>query len=223
MLTSEVVVNQTQTAILSCEAFGIPTPSISWIDDSTGSLVTESAGITTIDTSTQSSTLLSVLTFLNAARENQSTYTCVGSNGVDNVINTPENDTVALFVQGKFHQLLLLQLLYDFYLSVPVEIVSDPMNNVHFVGGDTSLQCSASGIPEPSISWFKNQQPINDDRITVSSVLTPGTDTVVSTLAFQGLLLADDDDYHCEANNTGTGTTVFTVTSQSAHLTVQRK
>ena len=101
---SEVVVNQTQSATLSCEAFGIPIPSISWIDDSTGSLVAESAGITTITTSTQSSTLLSVLTFLNTTRENQSTYTCVGSNGVDNVINTPENDTVALFVQGKFCQ-----------------------------------------------------------------------------------------------------------------------
>ena len=102
MLVSEVVVNQTQTATLSCQAFGIPTPSISWMDESTGSLVTESDGITIITSSPQSSTLLSVLTFLNATRENQSTYTCVGSNGVTNVIDTPENDSVSLFVQGEF-------------------------------------------------------------------------------------------------------------------------
>ena len=104
-VVSEVVVNQTQTATLSCQAFGIPTPSISWIDESTGSLVTESDGITIITSSPWNvnvSTLLSVLTFLNATRENQSTYTCVGSNGVSNVIDTPENDTVTLFVQGEF-------------------------------------------------------------------------------------------------------------------------
>ena len=106
---------------------------------------------------------------------------------------------------------------------MPVEIVTDPVNTVHFVGGDTSLQCSASGIPEPSISWFKNGIPVNDDGITASSVFTPALNAVVSTLTFQGLLLADDDNYQCEANNTGAGTTVFAVTSRSANLTVQRK
>ena len=109
------------------------------------------------------------------------------------------------------------------FVSVPVEIVANPVNTVHFAGGEISLQCSASGIPEPSISWFKNGQPINDNRITASSVFIPASNAVLGTLTFQGLLLADDDDYRCEANNTGAGTTVFIVTSQSAHLTVQRK
>lgn len=98
---TEVIVNQTQIASFSCEAFGIPVPSVSWIRDSNGFSLSNTTNIITITTSILPPTsLVSTLTFLNAANSNESSYTCVGSNGVSNLIGTPENDTVDLLVQG---------------------------------------------------------------------------------------------------------------------------
>lgn len=101
--------------------------------------------------------------------------------------------------------------------------MANPVNTVHFAGGNVSLQCSASGIPTPTITWFKNgaEMLASGDRLTVNSIQTP--DTAVSTLVIQGLLISDDADYQCEANSSGPGVTVFTATSLSAHLTVQRE
>ena len=228
---TEVIVNQTQSASFSCEAFGIPLTTIVWINDSSGSNVTNSTGAITITTTVLPPiTLLSVLTFLNTTRPDQSSYTCVGSNGVSNLIGTPENATVFLFVQGKECCLIEPGMCYNLIsFIVPALIVANPTNITHFAGGNISLQCTASGIPTPTITWLKNGQslPISDDgRVSVDNTMildTPNQKTILSRLVFQGLLLTDDADYRCEANNTGANDNVFKVTSQTAHLTVQRE
>ena len=94
--------NQTQTASFACGAFGIPVPSITWIRGSDGFSLSNSTGITVSTSTLPPSSVFSTLTFLNTTKTDESSYTCVGNNGVRNLIGTPENDTVDLFVQGKF-------------------------------------------------------------------------------------------------------------------------
>ena len=99
----ELVVNHTQMAGFACEAFGIPVPSIIWIKVSDGSvLFTAMDDIEITEEIVDSFTRVSNLSFLNTTRTDRSKYTCVGSNGITNIISSPENATVNLLVQGEF-------------------------------------------------------------------------------------------------------------------------
>ena len=98
----EIIVNHTQMAVFTCKALGIPVPNITWIKVSESFVLTTSMGVVEIsEVIMDSFTRVSNLTFLNSTRTNQSKYTCVGSNGIMNVIGTPENDIVSLLVQGE--------------------------------------------------------------------------------------------------------------------------
>ena len=96
-------VSRGQMAEFACEAFGMPIPEITWMKVSDGSdLSTSMDGINITEmVAEQSSIRTSKLTFLSAEENDQSDYTCIGSNGVTNFINSPESDTVSLEVQGK--------------------------------------------------------------------------------------------------------------------------
>ena len=110
-------------------------------------------------------------------------------------------------------------------IAVPVEIVVSPMNTVHFAGGNVSLRCSVRGIPEPSITWFKNGDLLTEeDNVVILAEKTVDQNhiTIVNILAFQELVLSNDAEYRCVANNTGVKNVTFQV-SNSANLTVQCK
>ena len=98
----EIIINQTQEAVFSCEAYGIPVPSISWIKVSDDAIVDNNTGLTEITESVvTTNTLQSVLRFVSGMNSNESIYTCKGMNGINNVINSPEEDNVTLLVQGE--------------------------------------------------------------------------------------------------------------------------
>ena len=98
----EIIINQTQEAVFSCEAYGIPVPSISWIKVSDDAIVDNITGLTEITESVvRTNTLQSVLRFVSGMNSNESIYTCKGMNGITNVINSPEEDNVTLLVQGE--------------------------------------------------------------------------------------------------------------------------
>ena len=106
----ELIVNHTQMAKFACETFGIPVPNITWVKVSDGSdLYTSTNHIQITEVIMNSFTHVSNLTFLNTTRTDQSEYTCVGSNGIMNVIGSPESDTVRLLVQGELLVLLHTQ------------------------------------------------------------------------------------------------------------------
>ena len=112
-------------------------------------------------------------------------------------------------------------------ISVPVEIVDNPVDVTQYAGGNISISCNASGIPLPTFQWYKNNQLITTYD-TVSTFTTIHFQTAIdslveSTLMFSGLVLSDDDDYFCQATNLGAYTTVFNVFSSSAHVNVQCK
>ena len=98
----ERIVNHTQMAGFVCEAFGIPVPNITWIKVSNDSVTVTSTNDTNIaEVIVDPFTHISNLTFLSTVRTDQSEYICVGSNGIKNVIGSPENVTVNLQVQGE--------------------------------------------------------------------------------------------------------------------------
>lgn len=71
------------------------------------------------------------------------------------------------------------------------QFIDQPTNVTAF--GSATIQCSALGSPQPSISWFKDGTPITPSpRITVDSV---------GHLQIANLQNTDEGGYHCVATN----------------------
>ena len=86
-----------------------------------------------------------------------------------------------------------------------------------------SQQCSSTGIPTPSISWYRNGTaltPRSDPRVTVGSpsqqLLSPVLYQVTQTLTITNTADTDSGNYSCVGSNTaGTDTALFTLVVQS--------
>ena len=97
---------------------------------------------------------------------------------------------------------------------------------INFRGGESNISCTASGLPLPTVQWFKNGEVLNlTDRIfTVEVNESNSTNGIVmSTLVFSSLELSDNASYHCGANNTGAPGNVFIVNSTSSFIFITRK
>ena len=86
---------------LTCEAFGIPPPQLTWRIDKTGEILTDASSIEIDITSNDINVTTSVLTFYDPRNPDESNYTCSAANDVVNVLGTAENDTGELFIQGQ--------------------------------------------------------------------------------------------------------------------------
>ena len=105
----------------------------------------------------------------------------------------------------------------DITLLVPAEIWSGPVDTIHFAGGNVSLNCFVSGLPQPEILWYKDGQGIlGDERVTILD-----TTNIQSTLNLAYLMMSDDGNYYCEARNQGAHGIDFVVSSEPAHLSIQ--
>ena len=98
---SSVIVNQSDIVSITCEVFGIPVPSVQWTRGTPASIVniTETTNITE---TRDGNNITSVLTIQQVQRSEMDTYTCTGANGVTNLINSPQQASSQLFVQGWF-------------------------------------------------------------------------------------------------------------------------
>ncbi|KAM5279003.1 vascular endothelial growth factor receptor 1 isoform 2-T3 [Hipposideros larvatus] len=76
------------------------------------------------------------------------------------------------------------------------------------VSSSTTLDCQASGVPEPQITWFKNNHKIQQEP---GIILGPGS----STLFIERVTEEDEGVYHCRATNQKGSV------ESSAYLTVQ--
>ena len=112
-------------------------------------------------------------------------------------------------------------------MLVPALIQSSPPERVdHFRGGTINISCSATGLPLPTITWFKDGAPLEiNDRIYFDEIneTMPTSGFIRSTLVFQVLELADNGSYYCEANNTGAPGNEFLVSSGSSFIFITRK
>ena len=86
-----------------------------------------------------------------------------------------------------------------------------------------TFQCTATGIPIPSFTWYRNESslvPSSDPRITVGSpsqqLLSSGLYQVVQTLTIDNTTDNDSGNYSCVGDSiAGTDTEVFELIVQS--------
>ncbi len=101
MPSTQLTVNITFQATLVCFVFAIPLPKITWIRNADQSIVVEQPGRVSITQEDNIHNRTSTLFFSETLKTDESSYTCVAVNNITNVIDTPENATVDLIVQGK--------------------------------------------------------------------------------------------------------------------------
>ena len=93
-----------------------------------------------------------------------------------------------------------------------------PMDTIADVSETVSFSCSASGVPLPDISWYKDGYLLDtsSNNITDSANET----SVTSVLVLSDLILSDAGLYICNASHpvSGTDTREFTFTIQSKHF-----
>lgn len=115
---NNITVNETDSTSFICMVFGIPPPIIQWsvmnVNDDLLSISTsnDSYDITVTTTPHQIFTggrvMLSNLTLPAIDKGQEGHYTCSASNGVTNLIGTPQSDSISLFVQGTVNIFLLI-------------------------------------------------------------------------------------------------------------------
>ena len=98
--TPSLTVNVTDTAILTCLVFAVPLPNITWIKEEEMSTIEGDEEGLFINETDSGNFRTSVLYFTNVSKFDQSYYTCMASNGIQNVLNTPTDGSIALVVQG---------------------------------------------------------------------------------------------------------------------------
>ena len=107
--------------------------------------------------------------------------------------------------------------LYDVlinYYTGNATIYQFPEDTTTNITEAVSFTCSASGIPLPDISWFKDGSPL-DPGINITQS-TNGT-SLTSVLVLNDLVLSDAGQYSCNASHpiSGTDSREFTFTVQS--------
>ena len=231
-----VAVNYSQMANFTCQAYGIPVPSLQWVKEIDGGVtVNVTDTIKIFERIVAPSTMESVLIFENTTKIDESLYWCKGSNGVTNIINSSEVDFVTLFVDGMVassynslafpfmcsHGMLMLSL-----FLVAVDVLEDPRDITHFAGGSIDLTCTVFGDFNLSVVWFKNDTLISEDVIftITNSILeeTPNGIIVQSFLSIAFLNLTYDADYFCQGFSYESAFgNILQHSSASAHVTVQ--
>uniref|UniRef100_A0A023FVX7 Putative secreted protein n=1 Tax=Amblyomma parvum TaxID=251391 RepID=A0A023FVX7_AMBPA len=81
--------------------------------------------------------------------------------------------------------------------NVSIEVTEISKNQVE--GDPLTLSCKASGVPTPTVTWFKDDEPLNttDPRIT----LEPIKNVTDAKLVIQNLNFDDRAQYTCVASN----------------------
>ena len=103
VMPSLVIANQTDLITVVCEMFGIPTPSLMWTFDDLSPSPLEMLDNDTfisIITIVNGYNLTSHLTINGVQHTDTGIYTCHGFNGIQNLIESPEEDYFELLIQG---------------------------------------------------------------------------------------------------------------------------
>ena len=100
---SLIIANQTDVINVVCEMFGIPTPDLTWTFSNLSSSPPEeldNGTFISIVTIVDGYNLTSYFTINGARHTDMGVYTCIGYNGILNRINSPEEDSFELLIQG---------------------------------------------------------------------------------------------------------------------------
>ena len=129
----------------------------------------------------------------------------------------------------------VVQHVYLFQVSPTVTSVYPDLSLMNYtvnMGDVVTFQCVATGIPAPSITWFRNGTELSNSRVTLSdpseSTTTDGDGEMMlqttRTLNFSMTEDGDSGSYECRASNgatPGEDSESFGVIVQSRYLTAQ--
>ena len=124
---------------------------------------------------------------------------------------------------------LYISFLIFIFFPEPSRFLLEPFNTSNYTAGSITLSCQATGIPLPSISWFKDGRLVvseSDDRINITTIsfVTQNERNITSFLSIDSLVLSDTGYYHCStSNDAASGNGVFSDRTESAYLFVQCK
>ncbi|XP_070624675.1 hemicentin-1 isoform X2 [Bos indicus] len=129
---TEIIVTQGKSVSLECEVEGVPQPAVTWMKD--GRPLTKGRGMEIMDEGR-------VVQLKNVHVSDTGRYVCVAMN-------------IAGMTDRK----------YDLSVHTPPSIIGNhrtPENISVVEKSSVSLNCEASGIPLPSITWLKDGWPVN--------------------------------------------------------------
>uniref|UniRef100_A0A8C6DPR2 Hemicentin-1 n=1 Tax=Moschus moschiferus TaxID=68415 RepID=A0A8C6DPR2_MOSMO len=129
---TEIIVTRGKSVSLECEVEGIPQPTVTWMKD--GRPLTKGRGMEIVDEGR-------VVQLRNVHVSDTGRYVCVAMN-------------IAGMTDRK----------YDLSVHTPPSIIGNhrtPENISVVEKSSVSLNCEASGIPLPSITWLKDGWPVN--------------------------------------------------------------
>ena len=126
-------------------------------------------------------------------------------------------------------------IVYLFPVSPMVtSVYPDPsqMNYTVNMGDAVTFECVATGIPAPSITWFRNGTELSNSHVTLndpseSSAMDGDGEMILQTSCTLNLSMAEDGDsgsYECRASNDATPreiTESFEMIVQSKYLAAQ--
>uniref|UniRef100_A0A3P9KYW7 Peroxidasin n=1 Tax=Oryzias latipes TaxID=8090 RepID=A0A3P9KYW7_ORYLA len=190
-ITSEpqdVDVTLGNTVYFTCRAEGNPKPQIIWLRNNNALNMRDDSRLNLLEDGT--------LMIQDTRETDQGVYQCMAKNVAGEV---------------KTSQVTLR------YFGAPTRpsFVIQPQNTEVLVGESVTLECSATGQPQPRVSWTKGDRtPLpNDPRITI---------TTSGGLYIQNVLQADGGQYTCFAsNNVDTiHATAFIIVQATPQLTV---
>ena len=117
---------------------------------------------------------------------------------------------------------------------IVTSVYPDPslMNYTVNMGDVVTFQCVATGIPAPSITWFRNGMELSsaaDSRVTLgdlSEVTSVADNAILETSRMLALSMTEDSDsgrYECRASNNATNgedTESFELIVQSKYISL---
>ena len=87
-------------------------------------------------------------------------------------------------------------------LAVPPSFLEDPSNVTAAIGDFISLNCTATGLPLPTIIWEDGEGGnITDDEVYNITTVVPENETVISMLEFVAFDGVNGSQFRCVAEN----------------------
>ena len=173
---------QPADASFTCAANAVPLPTIQWMRN--GTTLSSGSDYNIVTTTNSATDISSTLTVVSSTPLDAGDYYCVAAN---NISTNSTSATLTVHV---------------------VPTISSMDNYTATENGSVSFQCTGTGVPAPSITWYRNgSQLLNNSQttITINSPRQDGATLIYEVIGVLRIMPVYDNDsdtvYTCTASN----------------------